>query len=375
MVENKKFASGPTRKRKGWNPEVLDKDFLGRNHRAQSSLNTFANIASLTKEILNIPDDFKIGLLPGSATGAMVASLWSIIGAKKVDVVVCEAFGQMWLEEVKKLTGDYVSHVSDYGEVPNIKNVNFAKNDVVYVTIGTTGGVLCDLTDAIPKEREGLIIADMTCSAFSDFVDWSKVDVAIWSGQKVLSAEPMLGTVCLSPRALERLKEERPRDVPRIFDIRAYINNRFNGDFSPINSYSVMLGQDMLDAIRYFKDMGGISFAKQKINENYLEVKNYIQNGSDFSFFVEKEEVRAKVVSYLKFPKEFYSLNESRQSELFANFHKELELQNIAFDIKSYEMSPKGIRVWCGPSIEKNDILEMLPRMEALFKSMLKSYL
>lgn len=375
MIENKKFASGPTRKRKGWNVEVLNKNLLGRNHRAPSSLKMFGEIASLTKEILNIPDDFKIGLLPGSATGAMLASLWSLIGAKKVDVLVCEAFGKMWLDEIKKLTKDYNSHVSDYGEVPSIETVDFAKNDIIYVTVGTTGGVECNLDDAIPSKREGLIIADMTCSAFSDVVDWSKVDVAVWSGQKVLSAEPMLGTVCLSPRALERLSGEKFREVPRIFDIRSYLDNRFKGDFSPVNSYSVMLAQDMLDALRYFKNMGGVEAAKHKIAENYLEVKNYIQSGSDFDFFVREEVSRAKVVSYLKFPKEFYVLDVNEQKKLFDDFNKELELQNIAFDVRSYELSPKGVRVWCGPSIEKSDIAEMLPQMETLFKSMIKNYL
>ena len=371
------FSSGPCSKRPGWKIENLSKAIIGRSHRSKVALKTINEVISLTKEILEIPEDYYVGIVPASDTGAIEMLMWSLLGKKKVEVLAWESFGLDWVKDITnqlKLLDAKITK-ADYGSLVNLGSVNF-KNDIVFTWNGTTSGVCVPNGNWIDDNREGLTICDATSAAFSMSLPWKKLDATSFSWQKVLGGEAQHGVIVLSPRTINRLENYIPdRAIPKIFQIaeKGKVNKKlFTG--STINTPSMLCFEDALDSLKWVKSIGGLKQTIKLSNTNLKAVESRITNSSWLEFLSEEKSTRSCTSICLKVKNDIleqYGSNELKEKmNMFFSF---LENENIAYDINSYRDAPLGVRIWGGATVNERDIIILLDWIEWGFFNFIKS--
>ncbi len=344
---NPNFGSGPCTKRPGYQLSDLPTNLLGRSHRSSICKARINKATEETKRILKIPDDYLVGIVPASDTGAVEMAMWGLLSHDRpVDVVVMDAFGKDWyIDSNKELKLKVNKFESDYGKLPDLSKVNSKHNDVVFTWNGTTSGVKIPNADWIVDDREGLTICDATSAAFAMDLPWNKLDVTTFSWQKVLGGEAAHGILIASPRAVERfnkLKSNRPWPIPKIF--------RFSSDIfagNVINTPSMLCVEDFLDALKWADSIGGLDALIKKSNENLNVIENFVQENNWIKFLAEDKSIRSNTSICLKL---------DLDTEQLKKILKLLEKEEVAYDIGSYKSAPPGIRIWGGATVSKKDL-------------------
>ena len=357
---NARFSSGPCAKRPGWTPQALDDAALGRSHRAKIGKSKLKLAIDLTREVLGIPADYKIGITPGSDTGAVEMAMWSLLGARGVDMVAWESFGEGWVSDVVKelKLKDARTLKAPYGELPDLAKVNF-DHDVVFTWNGTTSGVRVPDAKWIASNRKGLTICDATSAAFAQDLDWLKLDVVTFSWQKALGGEAAHGMIILSPRAVERLETYKPAwPLPKVFRMTKggkLIEGIFEGE--TINTPSMLCVEDYIDALQWAKSVGGLKGLFARADANAKAIADWAAKTPWIDFLAKVAATRSNTSVCLKVvDKEVTALPAEAQAAFAKALASALEKEKVAFDIGSYRDAPPGLRIWCGATVEKADI-------------------
>ena len=370
---NPNFSSGPCAKRPGWDIQNLKTNSLGRSHRAKLPKQRLAEVISLSKEILNLPRDYKVGIVAGSDTGAIESAMWSLLGKTGVETLVWESFGNDWAKDIKEQLKikNLSIHKAAYGELPDFQKINF-DNDIVFNWNGTTSGVCLPNGDWIPDNRKGLTICDATSAVFAMDMDWHKLDVITWSWQKVLGGEAAHGMIALSPKALERLSEYQPTwPIPKIFRLAnnmKVIEGIFKGE--TINTPSMLCVEDAIDALNWIQSIGGSKGSIDKSKSNLKVVKTWVES-KDWIDFLAKDSLTLSSTSIcLKITDSwFLELPEDQQQLKIKEINSLLDKEQVAFDINAYRTAPPGFRIWGGATVESSDIETLLPWIEWGYQS------
>ena len=347
---NPNFSSGPCSKRPGYQLQSLNLETLGRSHRSSVGKSALRSVCDETKRILGLPDDYLVGVVPASDTGAFEMVMWSMLGARDIDVFCWESFGKGWLNDiVNDLKLKSVNrYEADYGLLPDLSLAN-GENDIVFTWNGTTSGVKVPNGDWIPQDREGLTFCDATSAVFAMEMPWSKLDVTTFSWQKVLGGEGAHGMIILSPRAVERLESYTPPwPLPKIFKLTKkgkLIDGIFRGE--TINTPSMLCVADYLDALAWIDSIGGLSAAIARSEANLAIIEEFVEKTSWLSFLARNPTTVSNTSVCL-------SLDAS--PEQVKEILKLLEIEKVAFDIGAYRDAPPGLRVWCGATVEKQDV-------------------
>ena len=355
-----RFSSGPCAKRPGWTPEILKDAPLGRSHRAKVGKTKLKLAIDLTREVLGVPADYRIGITPGSDTGAVEMALWSLIGARPVDVLAWESFGEGWVTDVVKQLklSDARTLKAPYGELPDLAQVNF-DHDVVFTWNGTTSGVRVPDAKWIAANRKGLTICDATSAAFAQDLDWPKLDVVTFSWQKALGGEAAHGMIILSPRAVERLESYKPAwPLPKVFRMTKggkLIEGIFEGE--TINTPSMLCVEDYIDALVWAKSVGGLKGLFARADANAKAIADWAAKTPWVDFLARVPATRSNTSVCLKVvDKEVTALPTEAQAAFAKALAGALEKEKVAFDIGGYRDAPPGLRIWCGATVEKADI-------------------
>lgn len=344
------FSSGPCAKYSGYSIESLKDAPLGRSHRSKLGKGKLYESIAKTKKILKLPDDYRVGIVPASDTGAFEMLMWNVLGERGVDVICFESFGKGWANDIQKeLKLEDVKIISaDYGEFPDVNEVNF-DNDVVFTWNGTTSGVKVPNGDWIPDNRKGLTLCDATSAAFAMDIPWDKIDAATFSWQKVLGGEAAHGMLILSPRAVARIESYSPSwPLPKIFRIKKkgkLDESIFEG--STINTPSMLCNEDYLQALKWSESIGGIERLIAKSEENLKVIEAFVEQHSWISFLAKEKSIRSNTSVCLN-----VDLPEDKIKKLVSLLADE----KVAYDISSYKEAPVGLRIWCGATVEKSDL-------------------
>lgn len=347
---NPNFSSGPCSKRPGYQLQALDVGTLGRSHRSSVGKTALREVCEETKRLLGLPDDYLVGVVPASDTGAFEMAMWSMLGARGVDVFAWESFGKTWLNDiVKDLTLPNVNiYEADYGVLPDLSLTN-KRNDIVFTWNGTTSGVKVPDGDWIPSDREGLTFCDATSAVFAMEMPWPKLDVTTFSWQKVLGSEGAHGMLILSPRAVERLETYAPPwPLPKIFKLTKkgkLIDGIFRGE--TINTPSMLCVADYLDALRWIDSIGGLKGAIRRSEENLAVIADFVSKSDWLSFLAQDQNTVSNTS---------VCLSVDAIPDQVKEMTKLLETEGVAFDIGAYRDAPPGLRIWCGATIEKTDV-------------------
>ncbi|MCZ7448875.1 phosphoserine transaminase [Agrobacterium rhizogenes] len=362
---NTHFSSGPCSKRPGWSLDALSDAPLGRSHRAKVGKAKLKQAIDLTREILNVPADYRIGIVPASDTGAVEMALWSLLGERGVDMLAWESFGAGWVTDVVKQLKlkDVRKFEADYGLLPNLAEVDFDR-DVVFTWNGTTSGVRVANADFIPADRKGLTICDATSAAFAQDMDFTKLDVVTFSWQKVLGGEGGHGVIILSPRAVERLLSYSPAwPLPKIFRMVSggkLIEGIFTGE--TINTPSMLCVEDYIDALLWAKNLGGLKALIGRADANAKVIYDFIEKNNWIANLAVKPETRSNTSVCLKIvDPEVQTLDAAAQADFAKGIVTLLEKENVALDIGAYRDAPSGLRIWAGATIETADMEAVMP--------------
>ncbi|AGK56932.1 phosphoserine aminotransferase [Hyphomicrobium denitrificans 1NES1] len=359
------FSSGPCSKHPGWSFEALKTALVGRSHRAKEPKARLKRAIDETREILGIPALHQLGIVPASDTGALEMALWSLLGARGVDILAWESFGEGWVSDVVKelkIEGARTLR-ADYGDIADLAAVNF-DNDVVFTWNGTTSGVRVPNSDWIAADRKGLTICDATSAAFAQRLDWEKLDVMTFSWQKVLGGEAAHGMIVLGPRAVERLQTYVPPwPLPKIFRLvknGKLIEGIFSGE--TINTPSMLCVEDYLDALQWAKSVGGLDRLIARANSNAKVLEDWVKRTPWVDFLAKAPETRSNTSVCLKIvDPQIAAWGPDDQARFAKALASVLEQERVAFDIGAYRDAPPGLRIWCGATVEAAD-LEVLTR-------------
>ncbi|MCX7338683.1 MAG: phosphoserine transaminase [Alphaproteobacteria bacterium] len=368
------FGSGPTRKHPGWNLKSLDKALLGRSHRSIQGKEKLKQVIDLTRSVLQIPADHKIAILAGSATGAIECALWSLLGQRPVDALSFDVFGKHWLADVMEQLRlpDVRPLVAEYGEIPDLATVD-STNDIVFSWNGTTSGTCIPNGDWISDTRHGLTICDATSAAFCFDLPWDKLDAVAFSWQKGLGSEAAHGMLVLSPRALERLETHQPSwPIPRIFRLtknNVVSDGLFRGE--TINTPSMLCAEDCLGALCWAESIGGLSGLLQRCSENFSVVRDWVQTTPWISFMAESPEITSPTSVCLTVNNPHETIQGQR--EFLRTMASKLQENQVALDIVNHIFAPPSLRIWCGPTVEKQDLISLLPWLEWSYAASLKT--
>lgn len=371
---NPNFSSGPCSKRPGWTPDVLSDAVLGKSHRGKAGKAKLAEAIQLSTDILDIPEGYKVGIVPASDTGAVEMALWSLLGPKTVDVYAWEAFSSTWLGDiVKQLKLDNNQYAADYGKLPDFSNYN-KKNDTVFVYNGTTSGVRVPDLDWIADDREGLTICDATSAVFSQPIDFNKLDVVTWSWQKALGGEAAHGMIVLSPRAVARLESYTPSwPMPKIF-IMAKNGKLIDGIFqgSTINTPSMLCVEDAIDSMKWIQSIGGQTASQTISDKNLAVIADWVAKTDWVEFLAEDPNTLSNTSICLNITDaRFTALEETEQRAKIKAMCALLEAENAAYDINAYKAAPAGLRIWGGATVSPEDIAAALPWIEWAFNEVI----
>ncbi|MBN9232476.1 MULTISPECIES: phosphoserine transaminase [Phyllobacteriaceae] len=368
---NPNFSSGPCAKRPGWSVETLKNAALGRSHRAKIGKTKLEQAIALTREILQVPADYRIGIVPASDTGAVEMALWSLLGERGVDMVAWESFGTGWITDVVKQLRleDVRRFEAPYGELPDLAKVDFDR-DVVFTWNGTTSGVRVANGDFIPADRKGLTICDATSAAFAQRLDFQKLDVVTFSWQKALGGEGAHGMLILSPRAVERLETYKPAwPLPKIFRLTSggkLIEGIFKGE--TINTPSMLCVEDYLDALNWAKALGGLDALIARADANFAAIDTFVNRSGWLGHLAIAPETRSNTSVCLSIvDPEVASLDKDGQAAFAKGIASALDNEGVAFDIGHYRDAPPGLRIWAGATVETADLVALMPWLDWAF--------
>ena len=369
---NPNFSSGPCAKRPGWKISVLNKALVGRSHRSKESVKKIQKILTELRSILVIPKDYEVALVGGSDTGAFEMAMWNLLGYKSVEVLAWESFGKDWIldivEQLKIKDAKLIQ--SDYGQLPDLKNINF-ENDVVFTWNGTTSGVKIPNGNWIPDTRKGLTLCDATSAVLAMSLPWKKLDVVTFSWQKVLGGEAQHGILVMSKRAIDRLKIYNPPwPIPKLFRItkEGKLQKKiFQGN--TINTPSLICIEDAIDALNWVKKIGGLNEMINRSINNLKIIEMWVSNTKWIDFVAEKKETRSSTSICLKIVDPWFkSLSNEDKINIIQFISEILSKNKVAYDINSYPSAPSGIRIWGGGTIEKKNIELLLPWLDWVWK-------
>ncbi len=354
------FSCGPASKHPGWSLASLENVPAGRSHRSSIGKAKLKLAIDLTREILQVPADYRIGIMPGSDTGAFEAALWSMLGARGVDVIAWEAFSEHWVVDIVEhlQLKDTRAVVADYGQIADLSKLDF-DNDVVFAWNGTTSGVNVQSGDFIPADRKGLTICDATSAAFAQKLDWDKLDVVTYSWQKVLGGEAAHGMLILSPRAVERLETYTPPwPLPKLFRLTEkgrLIEAIFEGE--TINTPSMLCVEDYLDALNWAKSIGGLDGLIARVNENAKVMTDWVERTPWIDFLAADAAIRSTTAICLKITDpSIVAGGREAEAAFAAGIVSFLDEQGVAYDVNSYRDAPPGFRIWCGATVDASDL-------------------
>ncbi|PIE12084.1 MAG: phosphoserine transaminase [Rhodobacterales bacterium] len=364
---NPRFSSGPCAKPPTWTPDAIADAPLGRSHRAAIGKDRLKRAIEETRDLLGIPADYKIGIVPASDTGAVEMAMWSLLGERPAEMVAWESFGAGWVSDVvKQLKIEANVHEAPYGEIVDMAALNY-DNDVVFTWNGTTSGVRVPTGDVIPADRAGLTICDATSAAFAQDLPWDKLDVTTFSWQKVMGGEAAHGMLILSPRAVERLESYTPAwPLPKIFRMTKggkLIDGIFTG--ATINTPSMMCVEDYLFALNWAREIGGAAALRDRADANAQAIWDFCDARDWIANLAEDDATRSNTSVCLKFTDD-----RIQDGATFAKaVQKRLEAEGVGLDLGAYRDAPAGLRIWCGATVETSDVEALLPWIEWAFEA------
>lgn len=370
---NPNFSSGPCTKRPNWSADQLDTAALGRSHRSKIGKSKLAQAIDLTREVLRVPDDYRIGIVPASDTGAFEMAMWSLLGARGADLLAWESFGAGWVTDaVKQLKlADQRTITAPYGALPDLSTVDFDR-DVIFTWNGTTSGVRVPNADFIPADRAGLTLCDATSAAFAQDLDFAKLDVVTFSWQKVLGGEGAHGVLILSPRAVERLETYTPAwPLPKIFRLTskgALIEGIFKGE--TINTPSMLCVEDYLDALNWAQSLGGLNGLMARADANQAAIQSYVDSVDWLENLADDPSTRSNTSVCLKIVDPAVTALDGEAQAAFAKaMVSMLDKEGVAFDIGAYRDAPPGLRIWAGATVETADLKALMPWIGFAFEA------
>ena len=371
------FSSGPTKKFTGWTPAHLSEAALGRSHRAKAPKAKITSAIDRMSALLGLPDDYRLGIVPASDTGAVEMAMWSVLGARGTDVLAWESFGKTWVADAtKQLKLDDCRIIeADWGDLPDLGQVDFSR-DVLFTFNGTTSGVRVPDTNWIPDDREGLTIADATSACFAMEMDWTKLDVTTFSWQKSLGGEAAHGVIILSPRAVRRLESYTPPwPLPKIFQLTKggkLIEGIFRGD--TINTPSLLCVEDLHAALDWAEAQGGLHGLIKRSEANLKVVQDFVA-ASDWCGFLCSDTAHLSSTSIcLKLVDPDVTMMDAEAQSAFAKqMVTLLAEQEVAFDIGAYRTAPAGLRLWGGPTVDADDMAALMPWLDWAFENARKN--
>ena len=358
--QNPNFSSGPCSKRPGWSLEALKDATLGRSHRSKLGKAKLHQVIELSKEILQVPSDYRLGIVPASDTGAFEMAMWTMLGERGVDVLAWESFSQGWLTDVVKQLklSDVNTYKADYGQIPDLGVVN-TDRDVVFAWNGTTSGVRVPNGDWIKDNRQGLTLCDATSAVYAMEIPWHKIDVLTYSWQKVMGGEAAHGVIVLSPRAVERLESYTPdRPLPKIFRLTKggkLIEGIFQG--STINTPSMLCVEDAIDGLNWAKSIGGLNSLIERSQTNLQVLENWVAKTDWIDFLVADKSIRSNTSICLIIVDSWYkSLTKEEQAVKAKELVSLMDKEGVAYDIGAYRDAPSGLRIWGGATVDSKDM-------------------
>ena len=359
------FSSGPCAKRPGWNPQNLSNAVLGRSHRSKLGKARLKEAIDRTREVLDVPADYLIGIVPGSDTGAVEMAMWSMLGARPVQLLAFESFGKDWVTDVtKQLKLPDVEVLSAaYGELPDLAKVDPAK-DLVFTWNGTTSGVRVPNADFISADREGVVICDATSAAFAMPLEWDKLDTTTFSFQKALGGDAGIGVLVLSPRAVERLDSHAPAwPVPKVLRLRdAHGFDRQLAEAVPINTYSILALEDWMACLAWAEAVGGLPALVARTQANFRVLADWVERTPWIDFLARDPATRSETSVCLRFTED------RAQADGFARgVAAWLKDKGAALDVESHRAAPPGLRIWCGATVETEDVRALLPWLDLAY--------
>ncbi len=372
------FSSGPCAKRPGWSPNVLASAELARSHRSGPAKAKLEAVLDGTRRLLRIPESHRIAIVPASDTGAVEMALWSLLGARGVDVLAWESFGHGWVGDIVKQLGlvDVRVLEAEYGALPDLGQVDFDR-DVVFCWNGTTSGVRVPDGEWIPDARAGLTIADATSAAFAIDLPWEKLDATTFSWQKALGGEAQHGMLVLGPRAIERLESHTPPwPLPKIFRLTKggkLIQAIFEG--ATINTPSMLVVEDFLDALRWAEEIGGLDALRRRTEASLAHIADWVAATDWVDFLARMPETRSPTSVCLTIVDPWFAaLAEAERKATTKGIAARLEAEDVALDINGYRDAPAGLRIWCGATVESDDVRLLLPWLDWAFAEVKASF-
>jgi phosphoserine aminotransferase len=366
------FSSGPCAKRPGWSLKNLSDAALGRSHRAKIGKAKLKQAIDLTREVLQVPADYLIGIVPASDTGAYEMAMWTMLGARPVTMVAWESFGEGWVTDaVKQLKlADCETVTAPYGELPNLKKLDTKHRDICFTWNGTTSGVRVTDADWIAADREGLTFCDATSAAFAQDLDWPKLDVTTFSWQKALGGEAAHGILILSPHAVARLETYKPAwPIPKVFRLTSggkLIKGIFEGE--TINTPSMLCVEDYIDALLWAKKVGGLQGLIKRADSNTRAIAAFVKANAWIDFLAVKPKTRSNTSVCLKFTDPAVTkLSADDQASFAKAIVAYLEKEGVGLDLGHYRDAPPGLRIWCGATVQTRDVKALLPWIAQAF--------
>ena len=366
------FSSGPCAKRPGWTPDALRDAFLGRSHRAKPGKARLKRAIDLTRDVLGVPAEYRVGIVPASDTGAVEMAMWSLLGARPVDMLAWESFGEGWVTDAAKQLklADARIVKSGYGDLPDLAGVDTRTRDVVFTWNGTTSGVRVPDADWIAADREGLTICDATSAAFAQPLDWPKLDVVTFSWQKALGSEAAHGMLVLSPRAVARLESYAPAwPLPKIFRMTKggrLIEGIFEGE--TINTPSMLATEDYIDALEWAKRIGGRDALFARADANAAAIYGWAERSSWAAPLPRRPEIRSNTsVCLVIADPDVTARGDAAVAALAKGIASRLDEMGVAYDIGAYRDAPAGLRIWCGATVETSDLQALTPWLDWAF--------
>jgi len=367
------FSSGPCAKRPGWSLQTLTDALVGRSHRSKAGKAKLKRAIDWTRELLGVPADYRVGIVPASDTGAVEMALWTLLGPRPVTMLAWESFGEGWVTDVTKQLKlkDVKLLTADYGDLPDLNAVD-PGTDIVFTWNGTTSGVRVADADWIKADRAGLTICDATSAAFAQSLDWPKLDVVTFSWQKVLGGEAAHGMLILSPRAVERLESHSPPwPLPKIF--RLTKGGKLNAaifDGETINTPSMLCVEDYLDTLSWAKSIGGLPALIAKADRNTAILADWVARTPWIEFLANEPRTRSNTSVCLKVvDPAITALPSEAQAAFTKNMATLLEKEMVAYDIAAYRDAPPGLRIWCGATVEASDLTALVPWLDWAYAS------
>ncbi|AWN39346.1 phosphoserine transaminase [Methylobacterium durans] len=365
------FSSGPCTKRPGWTLDALSDAALGRSHRSPLGKGKLKEAIDLTRKILRVPADYRIGIVPGSDTGAVEMAMWTMLGPKTVEVAAWEAFGAEWVTDaLKELKISPVVHQTPYGVLPDLAKIDTKRNDVIFTWNGTAAGVKVPNGDWIAADREGLTICDATSAAFAQPLAWDKLDVVTFSWQKVMGGEAAHGILILSPRAVARIESHNPAwPVPKVFRLAKggkLIEGIFKGD--TINTPSMLAVEDYLDTLRWAESVGGLDALHARADANATIILDWVARTPWIANLAADPATRSNTgVCLVIADPDVLAKGDAAVASVAKDIVEILEREGVAYDIGAYRDAPAGLRIWCGATVERADLEALTPWLDWAF--------